>query len=244
MASSSVNLEEIPSESLMNELLRRMKCAPKPEKHLILIGPPGSGKGTQSPIIKDEHCLCHLATGDMLRAAVSAKTPLGIKAKESMDKGELVSDDLVVGIIDEAMKKPSCKKGFILDGFPRTVAQAQKLDEMLERQGVKIGKVLDFAIDDAVLEERISGRWIHPASGRSYHTKFAPPRVPGVDDVTGEPLIQRKDDTAAVLKSRLESFHRQTQPVINYYSKKGIVATLHAEKPLSDVTDEVRKVLS
>ncbi|PPS04070.1 hypothetical protein GOBAR_AA16587 [Gossypium barbadense] len=291
MASSSVNLEEIPSESLMNELLRRMKCAPKPEKHLILIemvldsarlkmsapcrGPPGSGKGTQSPIIKDEHCLCHLATGDMLRAAVSAKTPLGIKAKESMDKvvldsarlkmsapcrGELVSDDLVVGIIDEAMKKPSCKKGFILDGFPRTVAQAQKLDEMLERQGVKIDKVLDFAIDDAVLEERISGRWIHPASGRSYHTKFAPPRVPGVDDnlvtafppfspvdkgiVTGEPLIQRKDDTAAVLKSRLESFHRQTLPVINYYSKKGIVATLHAEKPLSDVTDEVRKVLS
>ncbi|MBA0834877.1 hypothetical protein Goarm_007198 [Gossypium armourianum] len=228
----------------MNELLRRMKCAPKPEKRLILIGPPGSGKGTQSPIIKDEHCLCHLATGDMLRAAVSAKTPLGIKAKEAMDKGELVSDDLVVGIIDEAMKKPSCKKGFILDGFPRTVAQAQKLDEMLERRGVKIDKVLDFAIDDAVLEERISGRWIHPASGRSYHTKFAPPRVPGVDDVTGEPLIQRKDDTAAVLKSRLESFHRQTQPVINYYSKKGIVATLHAEKPLTDVTDEVRKVLS
>ncbi|MBA0805857.1 hypothetical protein Gohar_005345 [Gossypium harknessii] len=161
-----------------------------------------------------------------------------------MDKGELVSDDLVVGIIDEAMKKPSCEKGFILDGFPRTVAQAQKLDEMLERQGVKIDKVLDFAIDDAVLEERISGRWIHPASGRSYHTKFAPPRVPGVDDVTGEPLIQRKDDTAAVLKSRLESFHRQTQPVINYYSKKGIVATLHAEKPLTDITDEVRKVLS
>ncbi|MBA0656791.1 hypothetical protein Goklo_009122 [Gossypium klotzschianum] len=230
----------------MNELLRRMKCAPKPEKRLILIGsrPPGSGKGTQSPIIKDEHCLCHLATGDMLRAAVSAKTPLGIKAKEAMDKGELVSDDLVVGIIDEAMKKPSCKKGFILDGFPRTVAQAQKLDEMLERQGVKIDKVLDFTIDDAVLEERISGRWIHPASGRSYHTKFAPPRVPGVDDVTGEPLIQRKDDSAAVLKSRLESFHRQTQPVISYYSKKGIVATLHAEKPLTDVTDEVRKVLS
>nr|KJB51189.1 hypothetical protein B456_008G205200 [Gossypium raimondii] len=184
MASGSVNLEEIPYESLMNELLRRMKCAPKPEKRLILIGPPGSGKGTQSPIIKDEHCLCHLAAGDMLRAAVSAKTPLGIKAKEAMDKGELVSDDLVVGIIDEAMKKPSCKKGFILDGFPRTVAQAQKLDEMLERQGVKIDKVLDFAIDDAVLEERISGRWIHPASGRSYHTKFAPPRVPGVDDVS------------------------------------------------------------
>ncbi|KAB2015019.1 hypothetical protein ERO13_D09G247000v2 [Gossypium hirsutum] len=244
MATNSMNLEDIPSESLMSELLRRMKCASKPDKRLILIGPPGSGKGTQSPIIKDEYCLCHLATGDMLRAAVAAKTPLGIKAKEAMDKGELVSDDLVVGIIDEAMKKPSCKKGFILDGFPRTVGQAQKLDDMLGKQGVKIDKVLDFAIDDAVLEERITGRWIHPASGRTYHTKFAPPKVPGLDDVTGEPLVQRKDDTAAVLKSRLDAFHKQTQPVIDYYSEKGIVAKLHAEKPQKEVTDEVKKVLS
>ncbi|MBA0685186.1 hypothetical protein Goari_026724 [Gossypium aridum] len=243
MATNSMNLEDIPSESLMSELLRRMKCASKPDKRLILIvaGPPGSGKGTQSPIIKDEYCLCHLATGDMLRAAVAAKTPLGIKAKEAMDKGELVSDDLVVGIIDEAMKKPSCKKGFILDGFPRTVGQAQKLDDMLGKQGVKIDKVLDFAIDDAVLEERITGRWIHPASGRTYHTKFAPPKVPGLDDVTGEPLVQRKDDTAAVLKSRLDAFHKQTQPVIDYYSEKGIVAKLHAEKPPKEVTDEVKK---
>ncbi|KAE8663485.1 Adenylate kinase 4 [Hibiscus syriacus] len=244
MASNSINLEDVPSESLMTELLRRMKCATKPEKRLILIGPPGSGKGTQSPIIKDEYCLCHLATGDMLRSAVTAKTPLGIKAKEAMDKGELVSDDLVAGIIDEAMKKPSCQKGFILDGFPRTVGQAQKLDEMLEKKGVKIDKVLDFAIDDSILEERITARWIHPASGRTYHTKFAPPKVPGVDDVTGEPLTQRKDDTAEVLKSRLETFHRQTEPVIDYYSKKGIIAKLHAEKPPKEVTEEVKKVLS
>ncbi|KAL5998192.1 hypothetical protein ACLOJK_009130 [Asimina triloba] len=249
-----------------------------------MTGPPGSGKGTQSPIIKDEYCLCHLATGDMLRAAVAVKTPLGIKAKEAMDKGELVSDDLVVGIIDEAMKKPSCQKGFILDGFPRTVVQAQKLDEMLEKQGKKIDKVLNFAIDDAILEERITGRWIHPSSGRTYHTKFAPPKVPGTDDVTGEPLIQRKDDTAEVLKSRLEGFHRQTKPnpftveisipsedlrallassivnlydldsgrllsklfdnnVIDYYSKKSIVADLHAEKPPKEVTVEVEKCM-
>ncbi|XP_039022548.1 adenylate kinase 4-like [Hibiscus syriacus] len=244
MSSSSVNLEEIPSESLMNELLRRMKCASKPENCLILIGPPGSGKGTQSLVIKDEYCLCHLATGDMLRAAVSAKTPLGIKAKEAVDKGELVSDDLVVGIIDEAMKKPSCHKGFIPDGFPRTVVQAQKLDEMLDRQGVKIDKVLYFEIDDSILEERITGRWIHPASGRSYHTEFAPPKIPGVDDVTGESLIQRKDDTAAVLRSRLEAFHKQTESVINYYSKKGLVTKLNAEKSPKDVTDDIRKVLS
>ncbi|WVZ12035.1 hypothetical protein V8G54_016565 [Vigna mungo] len=205
--------------------------------------PPGSGKGTQSPIIKDEYCLCHLATGDMLRAAVAAKTPLGVKAKEAMDKAwDLIWNLLFLPY--EAMKKPSCQKGFILDGFPRTVVQAQKLDEMLGKQGVKVDKVLNFAIDDAVLEERITGRWIHPSSGRTYHTKFAPPKVAGVDDVTGEPLIQRKDDTAAVLKSRLEAFHRQTEPVIDYYSKKGIVANLHAEKPPKEVTVEVEKVLS
>ncbi|XVE85267.1 hypothetical protein DITRI_Ditri17bG0078500 [Diplodiscus trichospermus] len=244
MASSAATLEDVPSVDIMTELLRRFKCSSKPDKRLILIGPPGSGKGTQSPIIKDDNCLCHLATGDMLRAAVAAKTPLGIKAKEAMDKGELVSDDLVVGIIDEAMKKPSCHKGFILDGFPRTVVQAQKLDEMLEKQGTKIDKVLNFAIDDSVLEERITGRWIHPSSGRTYHTKFAPPKVPGVDDVTGEPLIQRKDDTPAVLKSRLEAFHRQTEPVIDYYGSKGILANLPAEKPPKEVTSEVQKVLS
>lgn len=241
---NGLDLGNVPSLDLMTELLRRMKCASKPDKRLILVGPPGSGKGTQSPFIKDEYCLCHLATGDMLRAAVSAKTPLGIKAKEAMDKGDLVSDDLVVGIIDEAIKKPSCQKGFILDGFPRTVVQAQKLDEMLEKKGTKIDKVLDFAIDDAILEERITGRWMHPASGRSYHTKFAPPKVPGVDDVTGEPLIQRKDDNAEVLKSRLETFHRQTQPVIDYYVQKGIVSKLHAEKPAKDVAQEIQKALS
>ncbi|GAA0149725.1 nucleotide kinase [Lithospermum erythrorhizon] len=244
MAASSVSLEDVPSIDIMSELLRRLKCSQKPDKRLILIGPPGSGKGTQSPIIKEDYCLCHLATGDMLRAAVAAKTPLGVKAKEAMEKGELVSDDLVVGIIDEAMKKPSCQKGFILDGFPRTVVQAEKLDQMLQNQGAKVDKVLNFAIDDSILEERITGRWIHPSSGRTYHTKFAPPKVPGVDDVSGEPLIQRKDDTKEVLKSRLDAFHRQTEPVVDYYSKKGVVANLPAEKPPKEVSAEVQKVLS
>lgn len=240
---SSANLADVPAADIFHELLRRMNCAPKPEKRLIMIGPPGCGKGTQSPIIKEEHCLCHLATGDMLRAAVAAKTPLGVKAKEAMDKGALVTDDLVVGIIDEAIARPSCQKGFILDGFPRTVVQAEKLDAMLEKGGTKVDKVLNFEIQDSILEERITGRWVHPASGRSYHTKFAPPKVSGIDDITGEPLIQRKDDNVDTLRSRLSAFHSQTEPVIQYYSKKGLVVNLHAENPPPKVTAEIESAL-
>ncbi|XVF02694.1 hypothetical protein REPUB_Repub04eG0196500 [Reevesia pubescens] len=220
MASFAVALEDVPSFDIMTELLRRFRG------RIFWVSEVANSMHCKSPWIRK-------------RAAVAAKTPLGIKAKEALDKGELVSDDLVVGIIDEAMKKPSCQKGFIFDGFPRTV-----LDEMLQKQGTKIDKVLNFAIDDSILEERITGRWIHPSSGRSYHTKFAPPKVLGVDDVTGEPLIQRKDDTVAVLKSRLETFHRQTELVIDYYSSNDILANLHAEKHPKEVTSEVQKVLS
>ncbi|KAJ4841120.1 hypothetical protein Tsubulata_003764 [Turnera subulata] len=214
-----------------------------------MVCPPGSGKGTQSPLIEDKYCLCHLATGDMLRAAVAGKTPLGVKAKEAMDKLFMVFDLmlLTVGFIGGtchgriALKKPSCKKGFILDGFPRTAVQAQKLDEMLTKQGTKIDKVLNLAIDDAILEDRIAYRWIHPSSDRTYNTKFAPPKVPGFDDVTGEPLIQRKDDSLAVLKSRLEAFHKQTAPVIDHYKQKGLVVDLPAEKPPNEVAAEIQK---
>ncbi|KAJ4821866.1 hypothetical protein Tsubulata_038439 [Turnera subulata] len=179
----------------------------------------------------------------MLRAAGVGQTPVGAKDKKAMEKGGLVSDDLVVGMIADALQKPSCKKGFILDGFPRTVVQAQKLDEMLANQGTKIDKVLNLAIDDAVLEERITNRWIHPSSDRTYNTKSKPPKIPGFDDVTGEPLIQRKDDNPAVLKSRLEAFHKQTAPVIDYYKRKGVVVDLPAEKPPQEVAAEVQKVL-
>lgn len=225
----------------MKELQHRLDCLKKPEQRIILVGPPGCGKGTQSPRIKHDHCLCHLATGDMLRAAVAAKTPLGIEAKKAMDAGALVTDDIVIGLIQEATQAPECAKGFILDGFPRTVVQAQKLDEMLSKRGQSIDKVLNFAVPDSLLVERVTGRWVHPASGRSYHSKFAPPKVAGVDDVTGEALIQRKDDNAETLKARLSAFHSQTTPVIQYYKDK--VAELAADRPADEVARQIAKAL-
>lgn len=238
----SVDLTEVPVDALLKEVSRRLECTRKPERRLILIGPPGCGKGTQSPMIKNEHCLCHLATGDMLRAAVAAKTPLGVEAKKAMDAGALVTDEIVIGLIEEATKTPQCSRGFILDGFPRTVVQAQKLDEMLANRGQSIDRVLDFQVPDSVLVERVVGRWIHPASGRSYHETFAPPKAPGVDDYTGEPLIKRKDDNAETLTARLAAFHAQTTPVINYYHQK--VVALQANRPAPDVAQQIHAALS
>ncbi|KAK9825927.1 hypothetical protein WJX81_007483 [Elliptochloris bilobata] len=235
----SVSMQQILA--VVYKDLRRLDCATKPEKHVILIGPPGCGKGTQSPKLKAEHCLCHLATGDMLRAAVAAKTPLGVEAKKAMDAGALVSDEIVVGLIGEAVQRPDCRVGFILDGFPRTVVQAQKLDEMLQKRGTAIDRVLNFVVPDPVLVERVTGRWIHPASGRSYHDKFAPPRTPGVDDVTGEPLVKRKDDNADTLKARLAAFHAQTTPVVDFYKSK--VVDVAADKPQADVAAQIRQAL-
>jgi adenylate kinase len=204
-------------------------------------GPPGCGKGTQSPAIKTEHCLCHLATGDLLRAAVAAKSELGLKAKQAMESGQLVSDDLVVGLIGEALGRPECARGFVLDGFPRTVAQAKALDTLLDQRGKHLDAVLNFEVDDKVLVERVTGRLVHPASGRSYHEKFAPPKVAGRDDATGEPLVRRKDDNAETLVARLKAFHEQTKPLVDYYGGK--VRAVEADRPLAAVAAQVRAAL-
>lgn len=211
---------------------------------MVLIGPPGAGKGTQAPNLKEKFCACHLATGDMLRSQVAKQTPLGIEAKKIMDDGKLVSDEIMINMIkDELSNNPECKKGFILDGFPRTIPQAEKLDEMLADQGRPLEKAVELKIDDELLVARITGRLVHPASGRSYHKLFNPPKVEMKDDVTGEPLVQRSDDNVEALKKRLSSYHKQTEPIVDFYKKTGIWAGVDASQPPKTVWSDILKCL-
>ena len=182
--------------------------------HIILLGSPGSGKGTQAQFITEKYDIPQISTGDMLRAAVRDGTPLGVEAKKVMDVGGLVSDDLILGLIKERVTQPDCAKGFLLDGFPRTIAQAQGLNAM----GIKIDNVIEINVADEEIVTRIEGRRIHPQSGRSYHIKFNAPKVEGIDDLTGEPLIQRDDDKEETVRKRLAIYHDQTKPLVNFYS--------------------------
>jgi adenylate kinase len=209
----------------------------------VLIGPPGSGKGTQAPRIRDELCLCHLATGDMLRDAVAQGTELGKKAKEIMDRGELVPDEVVIGLIEDASKQPECERGMLLDGFPRTAVQAEKLDGMLKQKETTIHKAIEFKVNDDILVERVEGRRVHLPSGRTYHVKFNPPKVEGHDDLTGEPLIQRKDDNAEVLRRRMQAYHGQTAPILSYYNQRSILSTIDAMQPIKQVTQHLDEIL-
>jgi adenylate kinase len=182
---------------------------------LILLGGPGAGKGTQATFVTHKYGIPQISTGDMLRAAVKAGTPLGAAAKKVMDRGELVSDDIIVGLVKERIKAPDAARGFLFDGFPRTIPQA----EAMRNSGVHLEHVVDIAVPDEVIIERMSGRRAHLPSGRTYHVKFNPPKVAGKDDVTGEALVQRDDDKEETVRKRLCVYHHQTEPLIHYYEK-------------------------
>ena len=181
---------------------------------LILLGPPGAGKGTQANFIREKFGIPQISTGDMLRAAVKAGSELGVAAKKVMDAGGLVSDDIIIGLVKERIAQPDCAKGFLFDGFPRTIPQA----DAMKNAGVKLDVVLEIDVPDAVIIERMSGRRVHVASGRTYHVKYNPPRVEGRDDVTGEELILRADDHEDTVKKRLAVYKSQTQPLVEYYA--------------------------
>ncbi len=182
---------------------------------LILLGPPGAGKGTQAAFIREKFGIPQISTGDMLRAAVKAGTPLGIAAKKVMDAGQLVSDDIIIGLVKERLKHLDCARGYLFDGFPRTIPQA----ESMKAAAVPIDYVLEIDVPDDLIITRMSGRRVHAASGRIYHVKFNPPKVEGRDDQTGEPLIQRDDDREETVRKRLEVYRAQTQPLVEYYRR-------------------------
>lgn len=182
---------------------------------LILLGPPGAGKGTQANFIREKFAIPQISTGDMLRAAVKAGTPLGVEAKKVMDAGGLVSDDIIIGLVKDRLTQDDCASGYMFDGFPRTIPQADALKEA----AVALDVVLEIDVPDADIIERMSGRRVHLASGRTYHVRFNPPKVVGKDDVTGEPLIQRDDDREETVRKRLEVYHAQTRPLVDYYTR-------------------------
>jgi adenylate kinase len=182
---------------------------------LILLGPPGAGKGTQANFIKEKFGIPQISTGDMLRAAVKAGTPLGVEAKQIMDAGGLVRDDIIIGLVKDRLKEDDCRNGYMFDGFPRTIPQAEAMKEA----GVPIDYVLEIDVPDSEIVTRMSGRRVHVASGRTYHVKFNPPKVAGKDDATGEDLIQRDDDKEETVLKRLEVYHQQTKALVDYYGK-------------------------
>ena len=212
--------------------------------HIILLGPPGCGKGTQAQKLIREFGFVQLSTGDMLRAAISKGTEIGMQAKSIIDKGELVSDKIVTGIVRDRIFSTECECGYMLDGFPRTLAQAEKLDQILSDRNQKIDVVLRLCVPDDMAIRRIAGRRFHITSGRSYNIEFNPPKIEGRDDITGEKLVQREDDKEEIVQSRLNTYHELTEPLVRYYQKQGILKAIDGTGSPENIYAEIKQTLN
>lgn len=205
---------------------------------VVLMGAPGSGKGSQCPAIVERYGICHLSTGDMLRAAIKNQTPNGMKAKEVMDQGKLVSNEIVFDIVQDAMKGPECNRGWVLDGLPRTLEQAQLMDKL----NFGVQRVMGLDVPDDVIIKRACGRWLHVPSGRIYHTEFKPPKIEGKDDVTGDALTQRSDDKKEIVEKRLKTFHEMTTPIYDYYREKKMFDLIDGNRSFEAVKLSIAKL--
>ena len=216
------------------------------KKHIqiILLGPPGCGKGTQAQKLINEFGFVQLSTGDMLRAAISKGTEIGVQAKSIIDKGELVSDEIVIGIVRERIFGKECERGYMFDGFPRTLAQAQKLDQILAERNQKIDVVIRLYVPDEMLIRRISGRRFHTKSGRSYNLEFNPPKIEGKDDFTGENLVQRDDDKEEIVISRLKTYYELTEPLVGFYKKKGLLKEIDGTGSPEYIFSDIKQILN
>lgn len=210
---------------------------------IVLLGPPGAGKGTQAKSISNKYSILHISTGDIFRKNISEKTPLGIEAKGYIDKGHLVPDSLTIDLVKDTLSQEFCKNGFLLDGFPRTVAQAEALKEFLKENGTDLDVALLIDVPQNFILERMTGRRVCTSCGASYHIKFNPPSVDGKCDVCGNDVVQRKDDTEATVKERLDVYDSQTQPLINYYDAEGLLKTVDGTKAINEVFESICNIL-
>ena len=215
------------------------------KKHIqiILLGPPGCGKGTQAQKLINEFGFVQLSTGDMLRAAISKGTEIGVEAKSIIDKGELVSDEIVIGIVRERIFSKECERGYMLDGFPRTLAQAEKLNQILSDRNQKIDVVIRLCVPEDMLVRRIAGRRFHIKSGRSYNIEFNPPKIEGKDDITGEKLVQREDDKEEIVESRLKTYYELTEPLVGYYKKEDLLKEIDGTGSPEKIYTEIKQTL-
>ena len=211
--------------------------------NIMLFGAPGAGKGTQAKFIIDRYEIPQISTGDILRAAIKEGTAIGLEAKKFMDEGKLVPDSTIIGIIKDRLSMEDCKKGFILDGFPRTLAQAEALEVLMKEMGIKLDKVISLNVPDELIVGRVTGRRVCKVCGASFHTEFNPPKVEGVCDFCGGELIQRKDDTAETVTKRLSEYHAQTAPLFDFYMEKGVLVDLDGTKDIDEITKEIFNIL-